>query len=229
MNYVMDVSLLVLLIISFVIGFKKGLIRSVVDLFGGIISALLAAFVGARCSEWLYDKLFRPSVLGKVTDAIGTSQGADAVTNVFKSLPDFIVRLFNLNGVTEQTVMKAINNQTDNMAEIITDAISPLLIAIIKVFIIIFLFLLFMIILKAIASALTKLFSVPVLHQINGLLGGLFGLCLGLLIIWVFLGALNFFEPMMTTADREKLTSTVNSTYIAKVVTDLNPVKWIYF
>lgn len=229
MNFVFDACVIILMILFVVVGIKKGLVKAAAEFLGSIVSALLAAWAGAYLSELIYNTMFRESIMERITESMGSAQGAEAVAGVFANLPDFVVRLFNSNGVTESTVAEAVTGGTQNMAAVVTDALSPLFISIIKVFVVIILFVLFMIIIRALAALVSKICKLPVLHQLNSALGGVFGLLCGTVIIWVVLGAISFFEPMMDSATRQSFDDTMDSSYVTKTVASLNPVKWIYY
>lgn len=230
MQFVFDAIILVMLIIFTVIGVKKGFVRACAEFLGAIASAIAASMLGGQLASFLYNTFFKEGIYEKISTAV-SADGAgvsDGIKKLFEGLPDFVVQWLSSNGITAKGLEASAGQSSKAVATVITDTLSPVFISLIKVFVVIILFLLFMIIIKAIANLLSGIFSLPILRQINGLLGGVCGLFLGTIVIWIVVGAVQFFEPMMASDLQKDMDKTINNSIICKYVVAMNPVKWIF-
>lgn len=226
MNYILDIIIVVVIALFVIFGAKNGIIRSLGEFVGSIAAAFVSAAVGGKVAAAVYNSFFRQSVITKINAAMAVNSG-DA-TGYFSSLPTFVIRWLSENGITEQTVSEAVQNGSKNAAAAVETAISPFLIGIIKVFCIIVIFMLMMIIIKVLVKLLSGLFELPVLKQINAIFGAVFGFLAGAVVIWVVLGAVQFFRPMMSANMQEKVNTAVDSSIIYETVSDANPFEWIF-
>ncbi|MDO4459525.1 MAG: CvpA family protein [Clostridia bacterium] len=226
MQYALDIIIVVTLILFVCAGAKNGLIRALGDFLGSVAAAFVASWTGSIVAEKIYVQFFRQNVLNKITAAV--SAGNQDASGYFSGLPKFLVRWLSGNGVTEQTLNSAITSGAANAAQTVEAAISPMLIGIIKVFAVIIIFMLVMVIIKVAVRLLTGIFELPILKQINSVFGGLFGFFAGAVIIWVVLGALGFFAPMLPADIMDKINTAVNSSMIYSYVTASNPFDWIF-
>jgi uncharacterized membrane protein required for colicin V production len=226
MNYILDVIIVTVLLLFVLFGAKKGIIRSLGEFVGAIVAAIVSSAIGAKVAEAIYNSFFRQSVITKINSALAVNSG-DA-TDYFSSLPDFVVSWLNNSGITEQSVSDAMNSGSKTAASAVESVISPLLIGVIKVFAIIVVFMLLMIIIKILLKIIAGLFELPVLKQIDGIFGGVFGFLVGAIVIWVVLGAIQFFKPMMSQSVREKVNTAIDNSVIYELVEDSNPFEWIF-
>ena len=228
MQYVFDGCIILAMILFTVIGIKKGVVKSITEFIGAIAAAFVSSWLAGIASTWIFDTFFRQGLLEKITAATQNVTGETIGTRIFGDLPDFIVRLLEMSGITADTINNSIAASGKDIALAVTNTISPVFISIIKVFAVIIIFLILMFIVKAIAGLLSGIFQLPVLRQINGLLGGVFGFLFGTVIIWIVIGGIQFFKPMMDSKMQEDLQKTIDSSYVAKIVIPMNPIKWIF-
>ncbi len=168
MNNLADIVFAGILILCVVIGFRKGLIRSLFGLLSGIVAIVFAFASCQSFSDWLV------SFLGS-------------------SGPSWI------------------------RIPILRKAISVLI-----------LFILFDILIHAVGSLLNRICRLPVLHQLNSLLGGVFGFFKGAVIVLLVCAV---FHMSLPTGISEKIAGPVQkitSSYIYRSVYDHNLVYTIF-
>lgn len=228
MSYIFD-GILILVVLAFTIGgIRKGLVRSAAEFLGALASALLAAWLGGVLSTVIFDNFFRQGLYDRILKATQGKAGGEAVTALFEGLPDVVVRLLEAGGITQSSVTHAAGGASKDLAANITAALSPIFIGVIKVFAVIILFILFMLIIKALASLVSGIFKLPVLAQINGVLGGIFGFFLSAIVIWVIVAVLGFVSPLLDSTAKKTVDTAVADSYVAKTMVDLNPFAWIF-
>lgn len=146
-----DVGLCVILLIFVICGFKRGFVRSLIELVGSIVSVVASVMLSQRAAELIHPYL----------------------KNFIKQEPKLM---------TVSTLERAV--------------------AIVLLFIII------EILIHILANILDRLFRLPVLRQINALLGGAFGLLKGGVVVLLICAVLQLFAP--TATEKSNLISSEN-------------------
>ena len=189
------------------IGFKRGIAKT----FYGIIclaAGVLAYTLGKLLAEYVYNQF----ILSAITESIKASFKLSNVSpgklseGVFNSLPGVLTALLSGMGVTQKGFACAIDPASEITEKaalsVVSRLISPVIISFLTVGFVVLLFVIFMLILKLFAGKrILKLFKLPVIKQVNALLGGILGLCEGALIVFLVivllkLGELFSSDPM---------------------------------
>lgn len=228
MPYIIDIVVVLLAIILIVTGVRKGIIRSAIEFLGTIASVLVASWLGGMVSAWIFDTFFKQGLYDRVLKIAQGKTGPEAVTSLFEGLPEFVVRLLGMNGITESSVSHTVNSSAVDIAGGVTTALSPVFISIIKVFAVIILFVLCMLVVKGLASLISGIFRLPVLHQLNGLLGGIFGLLSCAVIVWVAFSLFTFLSPMLDAKGQKTVDDALDKSIVTKHIVALNPFDWIF-
>lgn len=156
---ILDIVFAAIMIFSIVWGFKKGLVRSVCNVFSFILSVIVAFLLYSPITEFITASPLGVFISDKITGSVKMPQ-VDLST-----VPEFLHKPFEaVLGTTSETV------------SILTGDFARVIIGIISVIITI-------IAVKLLISLVFKLFNVfaklPVIKQFNGILGGAFGVVSG--------------------------------------------------
>lgn len=228
MNYILDIVLLCVIFLFVAVGVRRGFIKSAAHFLGAVIAAFLASALGGAAAQWIYDALFRQALVEKISSSVSSLSGQDAavaaVREFFNSLPDFIVRVLQDAGVTAASLEGILSTKAGETAELIADALSPVFVSFLKVLAVIVLFLLFMMLVRFLADLVASLFYLPVLRQLDGLLGGAFGLLLVLVALWVVISAVQVFVPMLDYNTQAVVKNSLNRSVIAGLLVRMNPL-----
>ena len=192
-----------------------------------MISACLAALLGGAVAQWVFDTLFRPALverIGESLSSIGNGDTYTAVQGVLATLPDFVLRALTDAGVTAASITEALSGQSGQASEMIADSLSPVFVGFLKVLAVIVLFSLFMIVVRIVANALSTAFRLPILSAVNGLLGGVFGLMLAVVSIWIVLAAIRVFTPMLAADTQAQVETALRQSYVAGMMVHWNPL-----
>lgn len=223
MSIALDIILIIIFLITILLGIRRGFIKSAARFIGTVIAACLAAWLGGLAAQWIFDTLFRESLLERVNESISGLTGMESVAGVFATLPDFIVRALESAGITADSLMSGINAGQGQAAEVIVNMISPVFIGFIKVLTVIVLFALLMIVVRVLANFIDSLFDLPILNVVNSALGGVFGFLTGLLVVWVVVAVLQVFTPMLSTELQAAVDGSIKDSAIASVFLGFNP------
>ena len=231
MGYILDGVVIAVCLICVLVGVQRGFIRSAVHFLGSVIAACLASVLGGAVAQWLFDTLFRGAMVEKINEtlqSLGAENAVAAIQQVLDSLPDFLVRAMEEAGVTVSRISGEITNQSSQAAGMIADYLAPVFVGFLKVLAVIVLFFLLMTLVRLLAHLVGNMFRLPILGQIDGLLGGVFGFLLALLAVWVVVAAVTVFIPVLDTATRYQVDQVLSQSMIAKLFMQSNPLKGMF-
>lgn len=231
MSVSLDLVILVVFVLFILLGVHRGFIRSAAHFLGSVIAAALASAFGGMLAQWVFQAMFRDALVQRISESIsslGLDNASAAMENVLSSLPDFIVRALESAGVTAATLEGALVGKTGQAAELVADSLAPVFISFLKVLAVLVLFLLFMMVVRALADLLGKVFYLPGLRQINGLLGGVFGFLLALVSVWVVISAVQVFTPMLSAELQADVEHALERSILAGLIVRMNPLKAMF-
>ena len=230
-HFALDGILLVFFLLFLLVGVRRGFIRSAAHFLGAVLSACLAGALGGLAAQWLFDSFFRGALVEKIQESISTLGAGDlaaAAQGFLSSLPDFVLRALENAGITVSSITGGLESQTGQAAEVVADALSPVFVGFLKVLAVIVLYLLFMMVVRALADLLSGVFHLPLLRQVNGLLGGVFGLLLACVSLWVVLAAVQVFLPMLAQDTQTKIQTLLDQSYLTGFLVNSNPLGFLF-
>lgn len=227
MGYALDLIIVVVCVLFVAIGAHRGFIRSAAHFLGAVIAASFAGLLGGPVAQWLFDTLFRPALVERIGESLTELGNGDTYTmvqGVFASLPDFLIRALESGGVTAASVTEAMAAQSGQAADLIASALAPVFVGFLKVLVVIVLFCLFMVLVRVLSNLLATAFRLPILNAVDGLLGGVFGLFLAVVSIWIVLAAIHVFTPMLATDAQAQVETALRQSYLTGLVVHWNPL-----
>lgn len=230
-GYVLDGIILAVCLICVLIGVHRGFIRSVVHFLGSVIAAVLSSVLGGMLAQWLFDAMFREALIQKINTTImglGGDVSIQSAQQIISSLPDFLVRALEEAGITAASISGGIAAQSGQAAAAITDYLAPVFVSFLKVLAVIVLFFLMMILVRALATMVGRMLRLPIIHQLDGLLGGIFGFLLAVFSVWIAIAAVLVFTPMLDPFASAQVDSVLDSSIIAGLFVQMNPLKGLF-
>lgn len=225
MNYVLDLILAAVLVLFFLRGWKRGFVVELIDLIGAILSAVLAMTFGGMVAEWAYATFMRAPLAERIAETITTATPTMAeIEAVLDGFPAFIVRALEHYGVTEQSLYAAASSAEGSLTVVLADAISPVIVTVIHFFVTLLLFFVFMLGVRVVAKMLTVVFRLPLIRQVNELLGGVLSLLKGVVVVWLLCASLNIVVPMLLQGERELVEGCIHASFIFDLIYEHNPI-----
>ena len=155
---------------------------------------------------------------------LGTSDALSSVDNLLASLPDFIVRALQDAGVTASSISGSIVSGSSAAAERIADLLAPTFVGFLKVLAVIVIFALLMVVVRILAEVLSHVLRLPVLGQLDSILGGVCGFLLALVLVWVMLAAAQVFVPMLDASTQSQIHQALEDSIVAGIFVNINPL-----
>lgn len=227
MNIMLDLVILCVFVLFIVVGIRRGLVKSAAHFLGSVLAAFFASALGGAIAKFAFNTLFRDALVERISESLsslGTGSMFSAIENVLSSLPDFIVRALQQAGINSNTLAAAVADRSNQAAELIADALSPVFVSFLKVLAVIVLFALFMVIVRVLADMVAGVFRLPMLRQVNKALGGLFGFLLALVSVWIAISAIQVFTPMLAAEAQADVELTLDRSILAGLIVRLNPL-----
>lgn len=179
---IFDIICALVIIITIIVCAWKGFLSSILSLAGTLVAVVAAFFISRAAAVPLFEALFRDRLVERTATSI-ESYGA-------YSLQELVDSISGLPDAVGQAILSNFGNQynfdTQSFAaSVVDEVVAPMLIPVIAIGIFILLFILF----RILVAILTKVFRganrVPVLGAANRIFGGVAGLCIGLLYVFL--------------------------------------------
>ena len=200
MNWILDLAVLAVLLIGALIGYRRGAVRTLLEFVGFFVAALVAVWFSGIVAEPLFRGMFREKLVETVGAVLSENIG-EAVSvqaeKLMEMLPDYLANAVGLEKLTEM-LQSAVSGNAGKIAESIVDqAIAPVAVLLIRVLIGVITFILCKVVLRWIVKVCDLIAKLPVLKQLNGLLGLGIGLLKSAMILLVALTVIRSVVPML--------------------------------
>ncbi|MCI8553377.1 MAG: CvpA family protein [Clostridiales bacterium] len=194
MAYLLDGGVILVFIIALLVGWKRGLIRSVLGLAACIFSLVLAASLGSVAASGLFDTFIADRLTDTVAEhvpAADTESVVSGMESVLDSLPGFVTQAMESFGAGSpqeilDSVRDALGSSPHTLASVIVArAIRPAAVALLTYVCFVVLFILLMVLFSVVILLINRVFRLPVLRQLNGLLGAAVGAVEGAVLVFI--------------------------------------------
>lgn len=225
MNIFLDGLILLILVLFTIIGVHKGLIRSVINLFGTVFSAYFSVIAAKVCAQWVYASMIKQSIISSVSDSLKASAGDGAlstVNDIIESLPDFIKAIVP-NAKASIQLQDALDSGINSIAAAVEQLVSPVVTAILSIALTVVLFVLFMVLVRFISRAVTRVCRVTVLFGVNRMLGGILGLLKGSVLIMLAVSLLRLLSDFGASNQQA-----IDNTYLFKLFYNFNIFSFLF-
>lgn len=192
---ILDLIFLAYFLLVCYVSAKKGFIRSLVEIIGFVLAAILAYWLSQSVAEYIYLHLFRPTVVSTVAGQLEQISSAGSIKEqmdiILSSAPPFFHEVAEAFGVSTYTIGMQLSSWLGEGAVSASQAIAdgvigPILTGISRIFILFLLFLMMAFLVKLAARFIDRLIGVFTGGLLNRLLGALLGAGKALLVTLVF-------------------------------------------
>lgn len=191
MKFLVDFLLIAIIVGFTVYGIRKGFIKAAVSFLKNIVAFIVAYIFSSRLGAWLKEQFFMEKVRSwiedKLSELVGTDSAAGTDFEILNGHSGFS-KLLEKMGVDIEAINENCVNADGTVNEKISEYIAePCVNAISSVMAFIILFVGTLLILILVGFLLNQFAKLPVLHGTNKLLGGIFGVVIG--VFWAFVAA----------------------------------------
>lgn len=187
-NFAVDLILVVIFFATVVSGYRKGLVKLLISAIAFVVSLFIARWAAPSIAQWIYDNILEQHLAQAFAQGVNDAASA-TVQSVAAALPDYVVSLVESAGFTVESLMSEINLSAQD-AVAVTDVFEPIVVSGVQLAAFAVTAFLIYTVLKFISAPLRTIFKLPLLKQVNGLLGMVFATVKGAAIVVVISYAL---------------------------------------
>ena len=205
---VADIIIIAVFALLFFIDFKRGIAITILNVAGLALTGFLAYHISNFLASWVYTAFVQQTLTTNLQQMIDTQGINSAIANSFSALPNwvmgmlgFFLSIFGLDSSVYTNDFQVPNSAAAAVSTSVENLIQPVITGMLRLVIGAVLSIIIFIIIKILVKKLAIVFKIPVVKQINKLLGGVLGLAEAAIHVFfavnIFSGVLEFSNPQM--------------------------------
>lgn len=205
---VADIIIIAVFALLFFIDFKRGIAITILNVAGLALTGFLAYHISNFLASWVYTAFVQQTLTTNLQQMIDTQGINSAIANSFSALPNwvmgmlgFFLSIFGLDSSVYTNDFQVPNSAATAVSTSVENLIQPVITGMFRLVIGVVLSIIIFIIIKILVKKLAIVFKIPVVKQINKLLGGVLGLAEASILVFfavnIFSGVLEFSNPEM--------------------------------
>lgn len=202
-----DIIIIVLIVGFTIAGFKHGISKTLLNIAGLIVTVAAAYYLSDFFAGLIYDCFIEQTVITNLEQLI-SSNGIDyAVANCFEAVPQWIsgilsaiLFVFGTDLNSFEKKMAIPSNITSSAVNTVESSLESVITSVFKIILIIVFIIIVSIIVKKLIRLVSKVFNIPVIKQVNKLLGGILGVVEGIIFVWIAVNVF-YFITSFTASD----------------------------
>ena len=206
---VADIIIIAVFALLFFIDFKRGIAITILNVAGVALTGFLAYHISNFLASWVYTAFVQQTLTTNLQQMIDTQGINSAIANSFSALPNwvmgmlgFFLSIFGLDSSVYTNDFQVPNSAAAAVStSVVENLIQPVIIGMFRLVIGVVISIIIFIIIKILVKKLARVFKIPVVKQINELLGGVLGLAEAAILVFfavnIYSGVLEFSNPEM--------------------------------
>ena len=205
---VADIIIIAVFALLFFIDFKRGIAITILNVAGVALTGFLAYHISNFLASWVYTAFVQQTLTTNLQQMIDTQGITSAIANSFSALPNwvmgmlgFFLSIFGLDSSVYTNDFQVPNSAAAAVSASVENLIQPVITGMFRLVIGVVISIIIFIIIKILVKKLARVFKIPVVKQINKLLGGVLGLAEAAILVFfavnIFSGVLEFSNPEM--------------------------------
>ena len=239
MGILIDIILILIVLLSIFLAYRKGLIKTIFSFFGTILALILAFLLSGPVGSVIDKNFVNPPVKTFVTQAVDESEfsklfdtGLEGlnISKELENLPEPVESLLEFAGIDINALANRIEYYADQPAtaknQMIESIAAPVSGTISKVIAVVILFVIFFILVFVASRLLSAIFNtIPIGKQINKTGGAIIGFLRGIVLLFLITFALNAFANLIPSDSGSILSQeAVESSFIVSGLDSINPL-----
>ena len=226
MGILLDIGFVIIILLCVVFGYKKGFFKSIAGFIGAVIAMFLAWVLAGLIANALYQGIFREKLIDHISAVLSNDALAsfpEKAAQVVANLPGFLSNTLNNQGITSSQIEQSLQAAGNNAAPATADLISPAVIWLLQLLLTVILFFILVILVRLVIKLIGNVFRLPVLRQVDGILGGLFGIFKGVVYIFLVCILLQLLMPVIGNSS-EPMKQVLDNSFIYQFIFYNNPI-----
>lgn len=227
MSFVLDIILVVIFAAFVFAAVKKGFMLSLLELVAVIAALALSYQFSPVVAQAAYDGVVEESLIetveGQIDENFNLTSSTKQAEVILDAMPEFMVSFASSVGVEFEEVKEKISSESfssENLAtELVQKVAQPIVVGALTIVFFLLLASILLFVFKWLAQILSKLFKLPLIGTANKILGGILGVCKGVIVI-VFICTV--LDVLFAGGDNE-IARAVNDSYVIGLLDNVNP------
>lgn len=224
MAIIFDVAVFAIVILLLILGYKRGFIRTVINLVGYAVSAVLAFFISQPVAGFIFESFFRKGSVDMINGELGKLSGGQSVAELldtaFAAIPERISALAS-------SYVGSLDQIKDTIADVATavvdQVIGPIATIMIQSIVFLVLFIVFCILVKLVTKALKIIDKLPVIGTANAVLGLVVGLVQAVIFLFIFTSVVALIIQLSGNQMDAVNSEIVGQSHVFKAIYNMNP------
>jgi uncharacterized membrane protein required for colicin V production len=222
LSVALDITTVVVIILITATSIKRGLITSIIEFVGGILSAVVSAFLGWFFAIAGYNISFKSAIMNSV-DSVIYKDGGFISENIFNALPKMVQNSLGFDGINSSNFLNSSTvNNSNTITEAIEQQVSPYVISYMTKISMVVFFTIFMVIIITLSSKFSKYFANNDLKIFNNIFSALFGLVKAIFIIMTLIILVDAIVLSLDADSYNAFNNAVNSSILFKLIYNVN-------
>lgn len=222
LSVALDITTVVVIILITATSIKRGLITSIIEFVGGILSAFVSAFLGWFFAIAGYNMSFKSVIMNSV-DSVIYKDGGFISENIFNALPKMVQNSLGFDGINSSNFLNSSTvNNSNTITEAIEQQVSPYVISYMTKISMVVFFTIFMVIIITLSSKFSKYFANNDLKIFNNIFSALFGLVKAIFIIMTLIILVDAIVLSLDADSYNAFNNAVNSSVLFKLIYNVN-------
>lgn len=217
---VADIIIIAVFALLFFIDFKRGIAITILNVAGVALTGFLAYHISNFLASWVYTAFVQQTLTTNLQQMIDTQGINSAIANSFSALPNwvmgmlgFFLSIFGLDSSVYTNDFQVPNSAAAAVSASVENLIQPVITGMFRLVIGVVISIIIFIIIKILVKKLARVFKIPVVKQINELLGGVLGLAEAAILVFF---AVNIFSGVLELSNPEMLNNPMISGAVFK-------------
>ena len=217
---VADIIIIAVFALLFFIDFKRGIAITILNVAGVALTGFLAYHISNFLASWVYTAFVQQTLTTNLQQMIDTQGINSAIANSFSALPNwvmgmlgFFLSIFGLDSSVYTNDFQVPNSAAAAVSTSVENLIQPVITGMFRLVIGVVISIIIFIIIKILVKKLARVFKIPVVKQINKLLGGVLGLAEAAILVFF---AVNIFSGVIELSNPEMLNNPMISGAVFK-------------
>lgn len=231
MAYILDGVVILIFLLAVHWGYRRGFFQSMINLAGCIAAALIASSLSKPLASSIFDIFMADNVHKTVSSQIVNTDAASvktAVGHILQNLPGPVANKMIASGFTPDKITNDLSGSLNQSAAVLTDnlvntVVKPIAVSLLSTLCFAVLFIVITILIGILASMVNRVFRLPVLRQVNGVLGAAFGAVQGVLFVFVAVTVMSMIAAS-SKSDGMLTQDVMEHTKIVHAVESVNPI-----
>ena len=242
MSIILD--LMVIIVFAFIVytSYRKGLIRSIIELAGYLASFVVSSILSAPLGKWIFSTFLQPLISGQIKNYITSEIASKATTqangaldssgiaNFANNIPDAFKSMLGNYNISTDSLQNAAGSAIASGSQtaansLITNVVDPIAQIVSRGIAFVIIFALCMIAVKIVANMSSGVSKIPLIGSVNKVGGAVVGVLKSVLVLFIIATCIALIIPVISLQKNPIITgANVNNSTIFKAIYYNNPI-----